>query len=63
MQIGLSIRELRLKRGLSTKELAEKSGVSHHIILDIENGFTTPTFYQAQHLIHTLEAKLMIKED
>lgn len=43
MNISKKIKDLRIKRGLSTTMLAKKADLSQGYISDIENGRTTPS--------------------
>ena len=43
MNIGLKIKELRTKRGLSQPELAKRAGVSQQLISNLENGGSETT--------------------
>lgn len=43
MSFTLKIKEMREAKGLSYKELAEKSGVSRSYIVELEEGLYNPT--------------------
>lgn len=45
IKIVYCIKEIRNKQKLTTRQLAEKAGVSHSTISDIENGIKHPTVY------------------
>lgn len=41
VQIGASLREARLARGLTVREAAEKAGLSYQLVSKVENGGNT----------------------
>ena len=47
MEFGKKLKQLRLEKGLTQVELAEKSGVSQGVITNYERGFRTPTLQKA----------------
>lgn len=55
METGKLIRELRLKKGLTQEELADKTEVSARTIQRIENGEVDPRAYTLQMIAKALE--------
>jgi transcriptional regulator with XRE-family HTH domain len=55
METGKLIRELRIKKGLTQEELAEKTEVSARTIQRIENGEVDPRAYTLQMIAKALE--------
>ncbi|HTE25712.1 DUF4870 domain-containing protein [Flavitalea sp.] len=55
MDIANRIRELRLKKGLTQEELAEKTGMSTRTIQRIEQGKVSPRSYSLQNLAIVLD--------
>lgn len=43
MRVILQLRKLRLLKGLSQEELSERSNISKHILIGLENGDITIT--------------------
>lgn len=56
--IGDRIRQLRTKRRVSLRALAEKSGVSSSMICDIENGSKSPTIAVLSAIAGALKVRL-----
>lgn len=52
--LGTCVREMRLKRGLSQRELAEKVGASEQYISTIECGRRNITFIRLVRIVHVL---------
>lgn len=50
-----SLREVRIRRLLSRKALAERSGISARTIAAVENGETTPQLRTARKLAEALD--------
>lgn len=48
METGKLIRELRIKKGMNQKELADKTEISTRTIQRIENGEVDPRAYTLQ---------------
>jgi len=55
MKTGLLIRELRIKKGLTQEELAEKTELSARTIQRIENGEVDPRSYTLQMIAKALD--------
>ena len=55
MKTGLVIKELRIKKGLTQEELAEKTELSARTIQRIENGEVDPRAYTLQMIAKALE--------
>jgi transcriptional regulator with XRE-family HTH domain len=55
MEIGKLIKELRLKKGMTQEELADKTEVSARTIQRIENGEVDPRAYTLQMIAKALE--------
>lgn len=53
----MDLKELRLKKGLTQKELAERIGMERSIITKIENGKTKPSVNTAKALGKVLKVK------
>ena len=53
--VGLRVRALRQKRGLSQEELAERINRSLHAVSSIERGRTLPNFTTLERLSQVLE--------
>lgn len=58
IQITYTLREERLKRNLTTRELADISGISKTHISAIECGKTHPTLYAMCILAHAMQTDL-----
>lgn len=58
MTIGVNIRNLRLKRGLTQKQLASKVGVSPGMITQIERGTRNPSIPKAEKIAKILKTTL-----
>ena len=57
MEIGSLIRELRIKKGMTQEDLAEKTEVSARTIQRIENGDVDPRAYTLQMIAKALEVE------
>lgn len=55
METGKPIKELRIKKGMTQEELADKTEVSARTIQRIENGDVDPRAYALQMIAKTLE--------
>lgn len=55
MKVGLKIKELRIKKGMTQEELAEKTELSARTIQRIENGEVDPRAYTLQMIAKALE--------
>ena len=55
MKTGLFIKDLRLKKGLTQEELADKTDISVRTIQRIENGEVDPRLYTLQSIALALE--------
>ena len=45
MKLGERIKEIRVSKGMTQLELAEKSGIALRTVQRIENNEVTPSFY------------------
>mgnify|MGYP002682484510 FL=1 len=61
MEPGYQIARLRIKEGLTQKELAEKAGTQQSAIARIENGMTMPTLTTLRKIGKALNAKVHIE--
>ena len=61
-RIGASIRRLRTEKGMSLRELAEKSGVNHSNIVKIEAGRYNVSIDILNRICDALGAEIDIKE-
>lgn len=57
-QVGRRLRELRARRGLSLRALAEQSGLNYNTLSLIENGRTSPSVSTLRQLARALEAPM-----
>jgi len=55
---GRHLRELRLARGLTQAQVAERCGTMVPVISNLERGMTVPTLSTLLHLAAALECKL-----
>jgi transcriptional regulator with XRE-family HTH domain len=51
-RVGARLREARLQRGLTVREVAERIGVKHAIIVKYENGVIVPSLVRLHTLAH-----------
>ena len=58
MKIGERIKEIRVAKGMTQLELAEKSGVALRTVQRIENNEVTPSFYSLNAIGEALDIKL-----
>jgi transcriptional regulator with XRE-family HTH domain len=65
MEIGNKIKELRIQKGLTQEELAEKTGLSTRTIQRIENGEVDPRIYTLSSIAEALDIAYeeLIKEE
>ncbi|MCG8698485.1 MAG: helix-turn-helix domain-containing protein [Bacteroidales bacterium] len=63
MEIGKLIKELRIKKGLTQEELAEKTEVSTRTIQRIENGVVDPRAYTLQMIAKALDVNFNLFVD
>ena len=63
MKIGLIIKELRIKKGLTQEELAEKTELSARTIQRIENGEVDPRAYTLQMIAKALDVDFSLFSD
>ena len=65
METGKLIKDLRLKKGMTQEELAEKTEVSTRTIQRIENGEVDPRAYTLQMIAKALEVEfnIFVEED
>ena len=57
-QLGMRIRYLRKKKGLSQEDLALDSGINKNYLSDLERGMRNPTVNILEKLAVTLEVSL-----
>ncbi len=57
-QLGMRIRYLRKKKGLSQEDLALDSGVNKNYLSDLERGMRNPTINVLEKIANTLEVTL-----
>ena len=58
----LECRRLRHARGLSIRQLAEQSGLSHQCIVNLEQGHRVPKIDTVMLVLSTLDARIGIDE-
>ncbi|MGQ9834313.1 MAG: helix-turn-helix domain-containing protein [Candidatus Villigracilaceae bacterium] len=58
LQVGRRLRELRARRGLSLRALAEQSGLNYNTVSLIENGRTSPSVSTLRQLARALGAPM-----
>jgi transcriptional regulator with XRE-family HTH domain len=58
VQVGRRLRELRARRGLSLRALAEQSGLNYNTLSLIENGRTSPSVSTLRQLARALESPM-----
>ena len=58
MKIGERIKEIRVAKGMTQLELAEKSGIALRTVQRIENNEVTPSFYSLNAIGEALDIKL-----
>lgn len=65
MEIGNKIKELRIQKGLTQEELADKTGLSTRTIQRIENGDVDPRIYTLNSIAEALniDYEELIKEE
>lgn len=56
---GKRMREIRMKRGLSQQEVAERAGIAQTHVSDIELGFKLPNLLTVIRLAIALECKFV----
>jgi len=61
MEPGYQIARLRIKEGLTQKELADRVGTQQPAIARIENGTTTPTLTTLKKISDALNAKVCVE--
>lgn len=57
LQVGLNFRRLRLERGMTQEEAAERTGVSQQYISDLERGRRNPTILTLYELAAPFEVE------
>jgi len=60
MEIGITIKELRKKKGIRQNRLAEKSGISQTYLSQIENGSRSATLDTLEKICEVLNVPLSI---
>lgn len=63
MTFGEKLRELRLAKGLTQKELADQAGTNQQSVGRWEAGLQTPAFDAVQALCRALGVKCMVFDD
>ena len=65
MEIGIKIKELRIQKGFTQEELADKTGLSARTIQRIENGEVDPRIYTLSSIAEALDIAYeeLIKEE
>lgn len=58
MNVGERIKELRIKHGLTQKQLAEKAKISNSYLCDIEVGRTNPSLKTLEKICRAFEIDL-----
>ena len=58
MKLGERIKEIRVSKGMTQLELAEKSGIALRTVQRIENNEVTPSFYSLNAIGEALDIKL-----
>lgn len=58
IQLGMRIRYLRKKKGMSQEDLALDSGVNKNYLSDLERGMRNPTINVLERIALTLEVTL-----
>jgi len=61
LELQSQILELRLEKGLSQEELAEKAGTKQTIISRVERGANQPSIETIQKIANALDRKVKIK--
>lgn len=61
-ELGNKINELRRQRGLSIRDLAERSEVNKATIVNLEKGRFSPKIETLEKLINELDAELKITD-
>ena len=62
MKLGTKIKELRKKKGLTQRDLSEKSGLSLRTIQRIENDENKPSVYSLRKIGEVLNHKFNLKQ-
>ena len=60
---SMNIRELRISKKITQRQLAEKTGISQQHISKIENGKITPTFITLMKLANALGFNIKFEEE
>jgi transcriptional regulator with XRE-family HTH domain len=61
--LGEELRAVREARGLTVRDCAEKSGISHPALVAIENGDRYPSLRTLEALAHCLNVNFVIGPD
>ena len=56
--LGLALGKARHKAGFTLDQLAEKSGVSRRMLIEIEQGRVNPTIQKVHAIMHATGAKI-----
>ena len=56
------LRDLRLSKGLSLRKLADKSGISHQQIKNIEDGINSPSMVNLMKIYKALEVENLLSK-
>ena len=62
-RVGAQIREVRIARGLSQTELANRIGIRQPIISRVENGTHVPTWRNLKRIANELGVELVLRLD
>lgn len=57
--VGRNVRQIRIRRGLTQEQLAERSGFSQQYISGLENGLRNPTIVSIYEIAQALEVSHM----
>lgn len=60
---SMNIRELRISKKITQRQLAEKTGISQQHISKIENGEITPTYATLEKIAKALDCEIVFKEN
>lgn len=60
LNIGIKMRQIRLKAGLTQKQMANKIGVSQQVIAQLENGSSNPTIKTLSKVAEAAARKLVL---
>ena len=61
--VGISIRDVRFRLGMTQRELADAVGVDRQYISELERGKETERFVRLFHLLKVLGVKVMLPRE